>query len=822
MKKVLLISNKVFHYRVSNYNYFTHRFREEGWQFCVRASELQKNNPYALEFDFREIPFRFTAYRREIERLRPDVVILFLHLKNLIIWPLLHWLKLKGIPVVYWNKGINLEVRNPRLRNLPFYYIHSLCEGIILYSKHEIRDIKPKNRHKVWVANNAVNFTAFPEIHGTRAEIKAEFGIPFEKVVLFVGRMRPVKKVEHLIEIFNQIDEPGIGCVIVGDQMDYDLKKLIHRDNIRYLGEIFDPDNLQISKLFKIADLFVIPGDVGLGMNQAFYWGLPVVTEHGLQPPEIHYLTEGRNGFIVPENDIAALKEKTLLLLKDDALRAEFSRNAREDILREASVETMFRGFLDCVSTISEPTRTLSVQGSGALNPGSTLHRTCRPSVHPAQHSPEFAESSIASKRNEKIAATAVRFANWLERYGETSQDHQDFYASKVGRAAKNLYYRNRLAGTLAVAPMVLCEAFAPWTRRFFFPRMRLPIADAHFAMGYAYLHQATGESRYLDRAIHFLRVLEGTRCPGYKNNGWGYPFDWQTQGGILPAGTPLITTTPYCYEAFDAVYRIDGNPDWRAVMHSTAEHALRDYADHETRPGAATCTYTPNGGENVVNASAYRAALLLQAFGTFGDGHYREAAERNLAFVMDSQNDDGSWPYAMDGKRGFIDHFHTCFVLKGLAKAERIICNPILTRSIERGVRYYVERLFDEDGLPKPFSQRPRLTVYRRELYDCAEALNLGVLLRGRFPHLDRVVDLTLDDILKNWVRPNGAFRSRKLFLGWDNVPMHRWGQSEIFRSLTQWLARDSITTSRSGNGHGAAIGVSVAPAGNGMNSVI
>ena len=107
MRKVLLVSNKVFHYRVSNYNYFAGRFRDEGWEFFVRANEIQKNNPFPLEFDFREIPFRFSNYKREIERLKPDVVILFLHLKNLMIWPLLHWLKLKGIPVAYWNKGIN-------------------------------------------------------------------------------------------------------------------------------------------------------------------------------------------------------------------------------------------------------------------------------------------------------------------------------------------------------------------------------------------------------------------------------------------------------------------------------------------------------------------------------------------------------------------------------------------------------------------------------------------------------------------------------------------------------------------------------------------
>lgn len=332
----------------------------------MRANEIQKNNPHPLEFDFREIPFNFLDYRREIERLKPDVVILFLLLKNLIIWPLLHWLKLKKIPVIYWNKGVNLEVRNPRMRNLPFYYIHSLCDGIVLYSQHEIGDIKPKNRHKVRVANNTINFSDFPKIEETPEEIKAEFGIPFKKVVLFVGRMRPVKKVEHLIEVFNELEEPGCGCVIVGDKMDYDLKALIRRNNIRYLGEIFDPGDVQISKLFRMADLFVIPGDVGLGMNQAFYWGLPVVTEDGLQPPEIHYLKDGRNGFMVPENDIAALKEKILLLLRDNALRAEFSRNAREDILRDASIETMFRGFLDCVSALRGGQRTSSRKTAAA------------------------------------------------------------------------------------------------------------------------------------------------------------------------------------------------------------------------------------------------------------------------------------------------------------------------------------------------------------------------------------------------------------------------------------------------------------------------
>ncbi len=194
MKRVLLISNKIYHYRVSNYNYFARRFQEQDWEFFVRASELQKKNPYSINFDFVEMPFNFRGYKREIEHIRPDVVILFLHLKNVIIWPLVHWLRLKGIPVVYWNKGINLEVKNPGFRNLFFYYIHMICNALILYSKHEIKDIQPWNRHKVFVANNTINFPQFPKVLQSKAEIKEEFGIPFEKVVLFVGGCGLLKK----------------------------------------------------------------------------------------------------------------------------------------------------------------------------------------------------------------------------------------------------------------------------------------------------------------------------------------------------------------------------------------------------------------------------------------------------------------------------------------------------------------------------------------------------------------------------------------------------------------------------------------------------
>lgn len=388
------------------------------------------------------------------------------------------------------------------------------------------------------------------------------------------------------------------------------------------------------------------------------------------------------------------------------------------------------------------------------------------------------------------------RFVAWLDQYGETSYDFQTFYASPVGQKAKALYYRQPWLGTFAVAPIIFCEAFMPSARRLFWKPQRFPIADAHYAMGFASLSQTFRNEQYYRRAVHFLEVLEETRCPGQKHHAWGYPFDWVGIGGTTKAGTPLITTEPYVYEAFSQVYEIDKSEKWRRLMQSLAQHASEDYFDVETSPRASRASYTPSPepeGGGVVNASAYRAFLLTKAALDFSDDQYRRQAERNMYFVLESQNEDGSWYYAMDGKRSFIDHFHTCFVLKALAKIERLVGNPHCTAAIERGVKYYVTYLFDQAGLPKPFSRAPRLTIYRRELYDYAECINLAILLRGRFSELDQRLETVLDDILARWQRPDGSFRSRQLLLGWDNVPMHRWAQAQLFRSLCLVLANDA-----------------------------
>ena len=253
-----------------------------------------------------------------------------------------------------------------------------------------------------------------------------------------------------------------------------------------------------------------------------------------------------------------------------------------------------------------------------------------------------------------------------------------------------------------------------------------------------------------------------------------------------------MITTNPYVYEAFHSVYEIDKDPRWFETMRSIARHAVEDIKDFPVSETASACSYTPFDKGGVINAAAYRAFLLTSASIDFGEEQYWKIAERNLNFVLESQNSDGSWFYSIDGVRDFVDHFHTCFVLKALAKMEQLKPSEKCRRAIDKGIEYYLGNLLDPKGLPKPFSKAPRMTVYQRELYDYAECVNLCVLLRARLPALEKVLNDVIGDVLARWVKPDGSLRSRELWLGWDNVPMHRWAQSQMFRSLSLLVMKE------------------------------
>ena len=117
-----------------------------------------------------------------------------------------------------------------------------------------------------------------------------------------------------------------------------------------------------------------------------------------------------------------------------------------------------------------------------------------------------FADNNV-NRSSIDVAKALMDFADWLDRYGETSLDYQTFFAGPIGGFAKSLYYQQPIVGTIAVAPMIFFEAFLPSARCFFHHPTRFPIADAHYAMGFAFLYELTSDVGHL--TSDYFPVLE-------------------------------------------------------------------------------------------------------------------------------------------------------------------------------------------------------------------------------------------------------------------------------------------------------------------------
>src|SRR6185369_15178107 len=104
---------------------------------------------------------------------------------------------------------------------------------------------------------------------------------------------------------------------------------------------------------------------------------------------------------------------------------------------------------------------------------------------------------------------------------------------------------------------------------------------------------------------------------------------------------------------------------------------------------------------------------------------------------------------------------------------------------AIEKGFAYYEKELFDQRGLPKPFAKgRGKLAKYH--LYDFAEAINLGVLLRDRIPHAFEKAFVIAREAVGRFQLDDGHFVTSVGIAGMKNtVPFIRWPQAQMFHSL-------------------------------------
>lgn len=343
----------------------------------------------------------------------------------------------------------------------------------------------------------------------------------------------------------------------------------------------------------------------------------------------------------------------------------------------------------------------------------------------------------------QKVRHSLSLFDHWFESSGFYSNDPGDIWAFKYGIWAKRLFYRDRYKGAVAVSPLLLLM-FLPFLHRRLIPSVCSPICLSHIGLRILLQNPNTLDAFSGRKIKELLNLLDQTRDKKTYGVGWGLPFTWPNNNGIIHAFSACMTQTPYVLDLILKLEKVQQNQTLDKWIRGICDWSA--YGNKEIRKVRGVASgYSTEDSRCVTNANAYRCYMLAVGSSRYGEpftSKYKQA----ISYVLGIQQPDGSWLYGEHDQDHFIDHYHTVFVLKNLLKCLKFQPEPGIDQAIDKGRHYYFENLFDYHKLPKPFSLKHRFQLHLYDSYDFAECIGLLGETGWDNDLLDHVVDKGID----------------------------------------------------------------------------
>ncbi len=227
------------------------------------------------------------------------------------------------------------------------------------------------------------------------------------------------------------------------------------------------------------------------------------------------------------------------------------------------------------------------------------------------------------------VSESLGRFITWLDRNGTSGYDPYDIWSGRYGVWVRGLYYRHGKLAAPGLAPLLLVDKLAPGLTTMVAAKKKYATSHAHLILAYLNLYEIQGEVSWLTRAKVLAEELDQIKTTRYAGDGWGYPFDWRNRRGLWIKGTPYITVTPYAFEALLKLYEITRLDVYKDRLLTIICFAYRGLNNSQRRSDSLASSYSPLDNSRIVNASAYRAFLLIKASNVFGLKDERVLAEK-------------------------------------------------------------------------------------------------------------------------------------------------------------------------------------------------
>lgn len=189
-----------------------------------------------------------------------------------------------------------------------------------------VKDIK--------VITNFIDNKDFKECNDCQ---RSQFANDDEKILIHVSNLRPVKRVEEVLQIFKAVHKKVKSkLIIIGEGPDMEKVTQFLEENpelidkIKLLGKVND-----LYRILHLSDVFLLPSEqesFGLAALEAMAAHTPVISSNAGGIPEVNI--QGETGFLAEVGNVEAMANYTIKLLRDEKLLEKMKKNAKTQAIR--------------------------------------------------------------------------------------------------------------------------------------------------------------------------------------------------------------------------------------------------------------------------------------------------------------------------------------------------------------------------------------------------------------------------------------------------------------------------------------------------------
>lgn len=367
-KHVCILQYRLLHYRVALFNQLREELFKSGIELHLvhgqpTKTELRKQDTGSIQWanvvenKYITIGGKDILWQPQPEfNHKIDLVIVMQENRLLSNYSKLFFRNKHSPKVAYWGHGINFQSKNKNgLREKWKLFLLDKVDWWFAYTEMSADLLSAANypKNRITVLNNAIDNNGFKEdllsiTSDKETELQEKINSNrSSKIGIFCGSLYPDKKLDFLVEAADKIHTalPDFRLVILGDGPSRDIieKAIEGRSWMTWVGV---KKGIEKAGWYKVSDIVLNPGLVGLHVLDSFCSGSPMITtKEAKHSPEIAYLKDNKNGLIV-DGDAKQYAGQVIKLLTDDALLDRLKKTALTDS-HEYTLDKMVKSFSD-------------------------------------------------------------------------------------------------------------------------------------------------------------------------------------------------------------------------------------------------------------------------------------------------------------------------------------------------------------------------------------------------------------------------------------------------------------------------------------------